>query len=100
MMTYFASPHQPPANHFTLLYWGPATSFTREGRDYIKAPLKVTELFSVLESMYPGMKHTLLDSCAVSVNGEYADLNPVEGEGTLMLKEGDEVAIIPPVSAG
>ena len=99
-MTYFASPHEPPTNHFTLLYWGPATSFTGKGRDYIKGPLKVTELFNVIERMYPGMKHNQLDSCAVSVNGEYADLNPVEGEETLMLKEGDEVAIIPPVSAG
>jgi len=39
----------------------------------------------------------VLDSCALTVNLEYVDLDDLEEE---MIKEGDEVAIIPPVSSG
>lgn len=53
--------------------------------------------------MYTGIKSSVLDSCLVTVNLEYVD---VEGDEDGQKKEdfviqaGDEVAIIPPVSSG
>ena len=48
------------------------------------------------------MRSAVLDSCAVTVNLEYVDVE-VEGgeeEAGVVINEGDEVAIIPPVSSG
>ena len=48
------------------------------------------------------MTKAVLDSCAVTVNLEYVDVkedNDKEKVG-VEIKEGDEVAIIPPVSSG
>ena len=52
--------------------------------------------FNELEKKYPGIKEKVLDSCAVTVNLEYVDLE----ENTAVIKDGDEVGIIPPVSSG
>ena len=91
-----------PSNHFRLLYFASAASFTRKHSDTFPAPLAITELFGVLEKQYAGMTETVLQSCAVTVNLEYVD---VEEEGDkekagVVIQEGDEVAIIPPVSSG
>ena len=96
---------------FTILYFAAATSFTRKTSETLPAPLKVNELFSVLESRYPGFKKKVLDSCLVTVNLEYVDIGTEEdkldgdkkSQETKVyttIKEGDEVAIIPPVSSG
>ena len=54
-------------------------------------PKTVGELLGYINDSYP--EFNKLTSLAVAVNGEYAS-NPAE------LGEGDEVALIPPVSGG
>lgn len=51
----------------------------------------VAEIKALLEEQYPGLKK--LTSFMIAVNGEYANI-------TAIIKQGDEVAIIPPVSGG
>lgn len=51
----------------------------------------VVELRNVLMTKYPAF--AALKSVFIAVNHEYA-------EGSLVLKEGDEIALIPPVSGG
>lgn len=95
-------PEKPTPDHFRLLYFASAASFTRKSSDSFPAPLPISDLFSVLEKQYPGMTKAVLDSCAVTVNLEYVDVkedNDKEKVG-VEIKEGDEVAIIPPVSSG
>lgn len=95
-------PETSPPNHFRLLYFASAASFTRRSSDTFAAPLPIAGLFGVLETRYPGMRSAVLDSCAVTVNLEYVDVE-VEGgeeEAGVVINEGDEVAIIPPVSSG
>ena len=101
---------KPPPGCFTLLYFATASSFTQKHSEFLTAPMKATELFAVLEKKYPGMKAKVLDSCALTVNREYVDIeeestSPPRGDGHNISKPveihaGDEVAIIPPVSSG
>jgi molybdopterin synthase sulfur carrier subunit len=58
----------------------------------IKEKATVKELINVLKEKYPQIKENL-DKALVAVNEEYADDETV-------LKEGDTVALIPPVSGG
>ena len=51
----------------------------------------VEDLMSQLRSMYPGFND--LKSLMVAVNSEYA-------EKEMVLKQSDEIALIPPVSGG
>ncbi len=51
----------------------------------------VGNLKIILEEKYPGLKG--LGSYMIAVNNEYA-------EDGLLIEEGDEVAVIPPVSGG
>lgn len=105
----------PPPGHFLILYFASAATFTRRASDHFPAPLPATELFRLLESKYPGINQKVLCSCAVTVNLDYVDIvensasTPSEGGGegredqtsaALVIKNGDEVAIIPPVSSG
>jgi molybdopterin converting factor small subunit len=47
------------------------------------------------------MKAKVLESCLVTINLEYVDIPEAAGGDTeIVIKEGDEVAIIPPVSSG
>jgi molybdopterin converting factor small subunit len=84
---------------FTLLYFASASSFTSKTSESLPAPLPISKLFDILEEKYSGMKAKILESCLVTVNLEYVDL-PDDGEEGTIIKEGDEVAIIPPVSSG
>ncbi|MCJ1236823.1 hypothetical protein MMC14_004805 [Varicellaria rhodocarpa] len=106
----------PPPGYFTILYFASASTHTRKTTEYLPAPLPLCQLFEKLEARYPGMKRKVLGSCAVTVNLEYVDIEEdgkEEGgneeeekeEGKkrkkgLVIKEGDEVGIIPPVSSG
>jgi molybdopterin synthase sulfur carrier subunit len=92
--------------HFTLLYFAAASSFTKLSSETLPAPLCLSKLFDILEEKYPGMKGKVLSSCAVTINLEYVDMDeeddssaPAKDDGTI-IREGDEVAIIPPVSSG
>jgi len=85
-----------PEGKFKLLYFAAASSFTKKQTEELPAPLRISDLFSELDKKYPGMKAKVLDSCAVTVNLEYVDLE----ENSTVIKDGDEVGIIPPVSSG
>jgi molybdopterin converting factor small subunit len=95
--------NQPPPGHFVLLYFATAASYTKKQSEVIAAPLPVDKLFGTLEQRYPGMTSKVLNTCAVTVNLEYVDVPTNESgdsTGKTVIHEGDEVAIIPPVSAG
>lgn len=91
-----------PTSHFTVLYFASASSFTGKGHDFFTTGLTVGKLFDELEANYPGIKQKVLSSCAVTVNLDYVDVQEEaeKGDDGLVIKEGDEVAILPPVSAG
>ena len=97
---------KPTKGHFRLLYFASAASYTRKSLDDIPAPLAITDLFAHLEKLYPGIRQAVLSSCAVTVNLDYVDVEDQQATGgcqssdTTVIKEGDEVAIIPPVSSG
>lgn len=86
-----------PSGSFTILYFASAASYTKKSYDHVPAPLKATALFDHLETNYPGIKEKILSSCALTVNLDYVDVEETPG---LTISEGDEVAIIPPVSSG
>jgi len=93
---------KPPKGHFNVLYFAAASSFTGKDGEALPAPLRLGELFAVLESRYPGFRSKILDSCLVTVNLEYVDVAEEAGRegGGQTIQESDEVAIIPPVSSG
>lgn len=97
---------------FTILYFAAASSYTDRSSEQLPAPLPIRSLFSTLESKYPGITFKVLKSCAVTVNLEYVEIDhdstenlgvnakESENEGDGMIRAGDEVGIIPPVSSG
>jgi len=91
-----------PADHFTLLYFASATSFTRKQHDFLPAPMPLGQLYDQLEQMYPGIKTKVLESSALTVNLDYVDVPEERAKGgqAMVIQSGDEVAIIPPVSSG
>ena len=99
-----------PSGYFNLLYFASASSYTRKTSEYLPAPLPITKLFELLELKYPGIQQTVLRSCAVTVNLDYVhvdedpnskgEMDSAENVPILIIQEGDEVAIIPPVSSG
>lgn len=105
---------KPPSGHFLILYFASAATFTRRASDHFPAPVPASDLFRLLESKYPGINERVLCSCAVTLNLDYVDMvensasQPDSGGeaakdqalATLIIKDGDEVAIIPPVSSG
>ena len=97
-----SSSSKPPPDTFTVLYFASSSSYTRKQQDHFAAPLPLAQLPDVLEERYPGIKEKVLGSCAVTVNLDYVDVEEEagKGEGGLVVRAGDEVAIIPPVSSG
>lgn len=90
-----------PSGTFSILYFAAAASFTGKATEHIPAPVQAGKLFALLEGMYPGITKKVLDSCAVTVNLAYMDLDGDDAaDVALVINEGDEVAIIPPVSSG
>jgi molybdopterin synthase sulfur carrier subunit len=95
---------------FTLHYFATARSFTNKASEQLPAPLPLNSLFSELETRYPGIRAKVLVSCAVTLNLDYVDVDDETAgpQGTetsakkdeTLIKPGDEVAIIPPVSSG
>ncbi|KAH7005283.1 ribosomal protein S28e-domain-containing protein [Fusarium venenatum] len=91
---------KPPAGHFNVLFFASASSFTGKDHEALPATMTLSKLFAELENRYPGIKAKILDSCLVTVNLDYVDLPNEEGAEDTMIREADEVAIIPPVSSG
>ncbi|KAI1078268.1 molybdopterin synthase sulfur carrier subunit [Whalleya microplaca] len=96
---------KPPPGHFNVLYFASASSFTSREYETLPAPLPLRKLFDALEEKHEGFKDRILGSCLVTVNLNYVDVPELdEGEEepsrAVVIKEGDEVAIIPPVSSG
>jgi molybdopterin converting factor small subunit len=91
----------PAKGHFSILYFAAAASFTAKSTEELPAPVKARDLFSLLEARYSGITPKVLSSCAFTVNLEYVDVDGDDSpQWDLEIKEGDEVAIIPPVSSG
>lgn len=91
-----------PKGSFTLLYFAAATSYTRKEHDFFPAPMPVSKLFAAVEEKHPGITHKVLESSALTVNLEYVDVEEetTKGDAGMAINDGDEVAIIPPVSSG
>jgi molybdopterin converting factor small subunit len=87
-----------PYGHFALLYFASASSFTGKDMETFEGPMSLPTLFVSLEKKYAGIKNKILDSCLITVNLEYVDVN--ENDSGVVINAGDEVAIIPPVSSG
>ncbi|KAK4658603.1 hypothetical protein QC762_103070 [Podospora pseudocomata] len=85
--------------NFTILYFATATSFTGKNVESLPAPLSLRKLGDVLEERYKGIREGVLGHSLVTINLAYVDV-PEEGEDDVIIQEGDEVAIIPPVSSG
>ena len=99
--------NQDSSGHFRLLYFASAASYTGKTSDNLIAPLPIVELFDTLEKMYPGIGHAVLTSAAVTLNLDYVDIDQEKSSAQdtanpeqAVIRAGDEVAIIPPVSSG
>jgi molybdopterin converting factor subunit 1 len=68
-----------------------ATGISMESIDLSK-DTSIREMLSKISIVYPKLKH-ILNIIQISVNYRIVDLNTV-------LKEGDEVALLPPISGG
>lgn len=90
-------PSTPPT--FQIHYFANASTYTKKNTESLPAPCPLNKLFDLLESQYPGIREKVLSSCAVSVGLEYVDMDEDDAEN-VVIKEGEEVAIIPPVSSG
>lgn len=99
---FFMMPKKASPGQFSILYFASAATFTRKSSEELPAPLSVADLFNHLENKYPGIKETILSSCLLTINLEYVDVgeNNSSGISSAMINEGDEVALIPPVSSG
>jgi molybdopterin synthase sulfur carrier subunit len=89
-----------PPGHFKILYFGPAENHTSKATENLPAPLPIAKLFTTLEEKYGGIRTNLLESCLITVNLKYVDIPENENDEGMVILEGDEVAIIPPVSSG
>ncbi|KAF2755345.1 hypothetical protein EJ05DRAFT_478363 [Pseudovirgaria hyperparasitica] len=90
-----------PSTYFTILYFAAASDITKKRSETLTAPVHVSQLFTLLDKKYPGLKDKVLCSSAITVNLEYVDVDEsMSDEEGLVIKAGDEVAIIPPVSSG
>lgn len=86
--------------HFNILYFAGASSHTQKDSEKLPSPLPLSKLFAELDSRYPGFRAKILDSCLVTVNLDYVDVPEADAADGIVIKAGDEVAIIPPVSSG
>ena len=78
----------------TILYFASVkdvTGIRMESIDLSK-DTSIREMLSKISLIYPKLKH-ILNIIQISVNYKIVDLNTV-------LKEGDEVALLPPISGG
>ncbi|KAL8949241.1 MAG: hypothetical protein Q9222_004630, partial [Ikaeria aurantiellina] len=91
-----------PNGQFSILYFAAAATFTHKSSEKLPAPMSVADLYKHLGNVYPGIEDVVLTSCLLTINLEYVDIEEDTSKeaSPRMIKEGDEVAIIPPVSSG
>ena len=95
------APAKAPAGHFLILYFAAASTFTGKTSEHLPAPVRARDVFAMLEERYPGIRDKVLSSCAMTINMGYVDVGEDDAEdANKQIVEGDEVAIIPPVSSG
>ena len=95
------APAKTPAGQFSILYFAAASTFTGKTSEHLPAPVRARDVFGMLEERYPGIRDKVLSSCAMTINMEYVDVGEDDAEdANKQIVEGDEVAIIPPVSSG
>ncbi len=84
----------PSQIHITVLYFASAKNATGKRRESIKLPEGTTirELLLNITSTHPRIKN-ILNSIQIAVNYKVVDADAI-------LKEADEVALLPPVSGG
>ncbi len=84
----------PSQIHITVLYFASAKNATGKRRESIKLPEGTTirELLLNITSTHPRIKN-ILNSMQIAVNYKVVDADAI-------LKEADEVALLPPVSGG
>lgn len=89
------------SGHFKVLYFASASSYTSKDSELLPAGLLLSRLFETLEQKYSGICAKVLDSSLVTLNLEYVDIPRQPNDvNDVILRDGDEVAIIPPVSSG
>jgi molybdopterin synthase sulfur carrier subunit len=76
----------------TVLYFAKARQIMGSSREAFDLYPNVQELLDRIVQVHPSLA-SVLSTCAVAVNERYADRNQA-------LKDGDTIAIIPPVSGG
>lgn len=95
---------KPPSGHFNVLYFASASTYTGKEFEALPAPVPLRQFFSTLEERYSGIRTQVLKSCLVTINLDYVDVPEGNDEGgageQTVINDGDEVAIIPPVSSG
>lgn len=84
----------PSPIQITVLYFASAKDATGKRRESIKLPEDTTikELLLKISSTHPRIRNTL-NSMQIAVNYKVVDIYSI-------LKEADEVALLPPVSGG
>lgn len=95
---------------FSLLYFGPLADLAGQQKEVVEITttmaasnegLTISELYKYVGSRHGDSAAILLDSCAVAVNMEYLEEDTETGSSNaIVIRPGDEVAIIPPVSSG
>lgn len=88
--------------HVKVLYFAGLTDYTSAKEEKLEIPqsLPIQDFIAHLIKMQPKLASAsareLLDACACAVNLEYMDLQ----EDEYCLRDGDTIALIPPVSGG
>lgn len=91
-----------PQQHgtFTLLLFGPAQTFCADTSTLqLPAPTTLAAVLTELERRFPGFGARVLRSSQVALNLEYVEWGE-ETAGEVAIGVGDELGIVPPVSAG
>lgn len=90
------------AGHFRVLYFASASTMTGKEWDDFPAPMSLRDLLVLLEGKYTGINDQVILSSAITKNLEYLDETTDDslGQESTIFEQGDEVAIIPPVSSG
>jgi molybdopterin converting factor subunit 1 len=84
----------PSQIHITVLYFAGAKDATGKRMESIKLPedTTISELLSVVSSTHPKIRN-ILNRMQIAVNYRVVGVDAI-------LKEADEVALLPPVSGG